>query len=203
MDILGGLHVVYFTCDTIQAFIKKYPKYEKNKKFNELFIGCLISRIIKKNTGNEFLVGVPLKTNYNHGNSNDSISLLDLLENSNLIDDEDVDLVLSYDGNPESPITQVQLTRLVSNNKDRFDLSSLKRLLEKKSKVEDDKTIYLVINVEARISINIDNIDHFIRTKHIPFGKILLVGITNDIYHDYTIYEIFPEFAEYGPNDLD
>ncbi len=203
MDKLNGLNVAYFTCKTIQEFSKTFPQYQKDNKFIEIFIGCVISKINLKNTGVEFLVGVPLKQESKPADTIDTVSLNELLENKHMIDDTDTDIVLSVDGKPNSPFSQIQLTRLVSYRNKAFDLSQLKSLIEKKSRIETDKRLILVINIEERISINVDELYEFFKGSHIPYGKILLVGKTSNNILDFKIYEIFPEIAEYCSDDLE
>ncbi len=197
MDQIGGQNVSYYYSTIIEQELLNNPELLKNKKFMELFIGSLVARFFGTDSSLNLCAGFPLKRITKQTQVINGPPLLEIINSNDLIADSDVDVCI---GDPHNPnmLYPCQITRLVANADGCRATDALLELLAKKLRVQPDKRLILIINIEDEICVDLDKLNDFLGIHNIPFGYIFLIGKADSQYGNFVCFQIFPKFWECG-----
>ena len=191
MDTIGGKNVVYYKRADIKKTLDNDPKLIHHKKFIELFTGYIVSVLLEKDNGLNLMVGFPLKNIIKHNLPISGPSLLEIINNPNIIDDTDIDICIG-DSDIYYPC---QITRIISRGKRNIMYDDLLRILKKKLMVQPDNATILIINIECDIIIENDLLGAFLKERTIPYKYVFLVGKPTNDPGKFICYQVYPNLG--------
>lgn len=170
MDELGGLSATWWTTRDVNHFFRQEQKLlNSNKKAIELWAGMAFSMLMSGPSTNR-LVGLP---RVNRPKTEVGPTIPELIGNPSSILDEDFD-VLVRQKNADEPDTVwfCQVTRDVKG-----DLDSIRRLLEKKYRVQVDRTLDLVVLLQGGFACPVEDLWDKLQLAETPYGSVNLIGL--------------------------
>lgn len=167
-------------------YLHAHPELLDDKKMHELVVGWLFAQFFTEEEKDDLYIGFPLKPDWEK-NSGGQISLNMILEQSDyLIEDRDVDIYVGKDETWQ----KCQVTRFfnpeVAKKKRRLaDLIAKKCL-----KASPDPSVALVISVESKPNITVDELKAL---PKIPFGQIFLIMKASSKRGHFTFRQLHPK----------
>jgi len=193
LDLISGLNVLYYSRQAILIAGGQDRELFNNKKYMELFIGVIVSKMILDVDKKDTLVGFPLKGTNKNLTKGQAITIPMLLKNEKFIADTDIDICIG--DLAKTDLMKCQITRVTvydqEDVKDKF-----KKIFEKKLLTQVDKSLCLIVNFECDFEIDVDELKNYINEKNIPFGAIIIVGKTQKEGWHFKCYRIHPDFKE-------
>jgi hypothetical protein len=203
MDILAGLHVVYFSIEDIRSFFKDNPQFLKEKKGIELLIISELANIVGDESRTKYKVGWPLKKALSSSLQATDVILRELLSNGAVLDD-DVDVCMVEEGNEDKIFYRFQITRLYPPSTKRLSTDDFINILKKKFRVQRDECICLLVHIEERMSLDLDEVFRFLKGQDVPFGGIYVLGLVVPNSPQIRYYKIYPHYGTHTVTvDLD
>lgn len=191
MDSIGGMNVMNYREKDIRAALNNRPALLNDKKFMELFAGYIVACMLYEETGQNLMVGFPLKTITKHTQPISGPSLQELIDDTSIIDDSDVDICISNKQN----LYRCQITRVVPPGDRNWPTRDFLDVLKKKLRVQSDDKLTLIINIEDSISINEDQLNDFLSKNEIPYGAIFVVGKSANNTGIFRCWRIHPDIS--------
>lgn len=195
MDTIGGFNVIYFSGIDVVKLLKSNLNLLKNKKFMEAFVGYIVSSMLEREFGKEFIIGFPLKQSIRQYRPVAGPSLLELVRNPSQLDDSDVDIYISEGGVKATNYPfPCQITRLPNLKDMKRSSGDILRLLQNKFNVQSDKRKILIINIEDEVTVNIDDLKSILENQSVPYGTIYIVGKCSETPYKFRGYQLYPDF---------
>ena len=196
MDTIGGRNFNFWTVRQVKEYVNRNQSDSTAKKVVELISGLLLAACLHKSTNIEYCIGLPLKEVNPHARPEDGFSITELLSDSSLVDDTDIDIALANKDSLNTSLNLVQVARVpaLPNRSNAEDI--LIAILRKKCRVQKDDKLNLVINTQERLNLDIDKIRGVLNELSVPFANILIVGKVNENKDLFQLVEIWPEVIE-------
>ena len=196
MDTIGGRNFNFWTVRQVKEYVNRNQSDSTAKKVVELISGLLLAACLHKSTNIEYCIGLPLKEVNPHARPEDGFSITELLSDSSLVDDTDIDIALANKDSLNTSLNLVQVARVpaLPNRSNAEDI--LIAILRKKCRVQKDDKLNLVINIQERLNLDIDKIRGVLNELSVPFANILIVGKVNENKDLFQLVEIWPEVIE-------
>ena len=196
MDTIGGRNFNFWTVRQVKEYVNRNQSDSTAKKVVELISGLLLAACLHKSTKIEYCIGLPLKEVNPHARPEDGFSITELLSDSSLVDDTDIDIALANKDSLNTSLNLVQVARVpaLPNRSNAEDI--LIAILRKKCRVQKDDKLNLVINIQERLNLDIDKIRGVLNELSVPFANILIVGKVNENKDLFQLVEIWPEVIE-------
>ena len=197
MDIEFGKNITSFSPESIKHYFINNPEFLQTKKGKELQVGLILSAFIKKVEKMEVFVGFPMKEIKKRVSVNEHFQISDLLENSKLIDDTDVDFMLITPEDQLAPVKYaIQLVSVPPRFSDPKEARShILKILTKKCMRSRDESLWLLISIQESCSTNIDDLRKHLDQLTVPYGKISLIGMVDQKQNKFQLVEIWPRFV--------
>ena len=193
MDTIGGRNFNFWTVRQVKEYVNRNQSDSTAKKVVELISGLLLAACLHKSTNIEYCIGLPLKEVNPHARPEDGFSITELLSDSSLVDDTDIDIALANKDSLNTSLNLVQVARVpaLPNRSNAEDIFFA--ILKKKCRVPKDDKLNLIINVQDHLDFDTDKISGFLKELPVPFAKILIVGKVNENKDVFQFVEIWPE----------
>ena len=204
MDDLNSFATVSFSLTQIEQVLSVNRDLALSKKGRELvlcyhWVMTLIDESEHWNDPRLIKSDVRLGFPINPKSVEHKFSLQEILESRKIVIDEDVDVVLSLTSDKAELPYRIQVTRLYNYQRRDQKIDDLLKLIEKKSSVQADPNVWLVIGVEEKLKFDIKELVKALQTMNIPFGAIYLCGLLSEKEHyHFSYYRILPDFAHYS-----
>ena len=192
MDFIGGMNVVYYNKTQIINTLINNPYLLHHKKFMELFTGFLVACALEKEYKTTFDIGFPLKAIKKQDKPISGSTIAELIENTDLIADTDIDIYISDGTYPIS----CQITRIPKKRNKTSTIKDVLKLLEKKFNIQPDERLCLIINIEDKLDVTVDQLHEFLKDKVVPYGFILMIGKANEGKGKFMCWPIYPTMRE-------
>lgn len=193
MDSIGGRNFNFWTIQQVKEYVNKNQSDSTENKVMELVSGLLLVICLRKSTKIEYSIGFPLRKTDRNARPEEGLSIENLIHNSSLIDDTDIDIALAREGDLVNTLCLVQLARIPVLGSDRNAEDILFEILRKKCRVQKDDKLNLVINIQEHLKLDIDKIRGVLSNLSVPFARILIMGKANETKDLFQLIEIWPE----------
>jgi hypothetical protein len=198
MDSLQHWYGIYFEIKRVMNFLSQNRvQYEKRTKFNELQVALFFAFFLYRENTEEYLIGLPTLVNPENGRIHTIRQIID----EQMALDEDSDIIIASKEKPHQVWHRIQIVRFIV--KDKPDSQALFDFLkEKKFSIPKDKTLILLIYIEANLHLDCFKLCEYLKEIKVPYGQIFLMGQRKpDDSYIYICCQIYPEVKIF--KDLD
>ena len=163
-----------------------HPELLDDKKMHELVVGWLFAQFFNEAEKDDLYIGFPLKPDWEK-TSGGQVFLDVMLKRSDfLMEDRDVDIYVGRDETWQ----KCQVTRFLNP-----EISKKKRRLadliaQKCQKASPDPSVALVISVESKPNITLDELENL---PKIPFGQIFLIMKASQKRGHFNFCQLYPK----------
>jgi hypothetical protein len=206
MDILGELNVQWYSRKRVTAFLANNRMQQSHKKFTELRVGWLLAEHMYSNGRVETMIGFPLVENHKLQGTEAGYEIEQLISNPDLIRDTDFDIFLALADRiapPRPVLRKIEITRIVPRPQQLpLTWQSVASTIDKKLLRQRDETIWLVVNVEERLHLELDPLNQHIESCQVPYGYVYLLGAADESLRKFKVFELYPDMGEYGEYEI-